>query len=484
MTLIYLFFFLANFLELMARYDFKSPVKITLLFDDSDDDEIVNENDQNGNLETTQNGNEQDNSSFEEYSETDNLQTETESQQSTESSNETSVNEVLNGTGKKLRNNNPCFIHRLKENEPNDTSPSRRKEKPVNILNEPVHQCQVSADASYRQPSHVTCEPQGGTRQSEQYVAHQHDYTREPVSPIDDLLNAVSEHLIVVMCTYYRYGLNRKDGVDYKKREQAYRLIKHHYFQMSYHTTLSIIIPLEKNKLFTNTFIENTLMIAVNECRIGKCHRGHLEPIFNELLRWVKYEKSVKDRLRSQLGFDRHYNLKQQLNRPLQTNRPFLEAPTTRTQSITDDVCIFSSKNLGVKINVNRETLINYNITQYGTTIGLQGVQNRNQRRKSYQFRSENRNMKNACDNQTNNSKFNRRLTPYSMTNNSGNHRSQNTGNVIQGSPNVEHLRHKSHTVSQRRGEQSTQLQSNNHIVEIINPQNMVSYKIIRNLFS
>lgn len=113
----------ANVLDQMAKFDFKSPVKITLLFEDSDDDlEIVNENHQEGNFETD--SNKQDNTTLEENSRTKNLQIETESQQNSKDSNETLLKQLMNATLKDLLNKTCRTGNQSKENELDKTMPN------------------------------------------------------------------------------------------------------------------------------------------------------------------------------------------------------------------------------------------------------------------------------------------------------------------------------------------------------------------------
>ncbi|CAH0585789.1 unnamed protein product [Chrysodeixis includens] len=439
----------ANVLELMERFDFKEPVKITLLFEDSDDDvEIVNENNQK--VQSDNNSNEEDNTTFEESSETENIPSKTESQQKGKESNESLLKQILTDTTNNLMNKESCIDNQFNANKLDRSFPNGVIDNPGNILHEPRPEHEISTKASHEQPPTATIEAQSVSNQAESYVTHYQG--REPVSLLDDLLNTLSEHLIIVMHSYFRYRIHRTGGDDYPQREKVYRLIKHHFFEISYHTTVSVIIPQEHNKRFTNTFLENTVTIANTKSKVWKCHRGHLEPIFIELLRWVKNKKSMIDRVSSHFNVDKDYFLKQRLNAP-SISPPFLETPTRR-QFVSNDVCIFSSGNSGVKINITRDSLINRNIIQYSSTIDRQDIQNQNPRYKSCQTGSENRIVPQACDNHINtytknyNSKLHRRLSPYSVIQRSINNESPNLISAIQSSQNIEKLRHESQTRS------------------------------------
>lgn len=473
-------FVIANVLDQMAKFDFKTPVKITLLFEDSDDDlEIVNENHQAGNFETEIN-----NSTLEENSRKKNLQIETESQQNSKDSNETLLKQLMNATLKDLLNKTCRTGNQSKENELDKTIPNLQIDKPGNIFNEPVCKCKISSEASFKQPAYFTFGAQNKTRQTKQYVAHHHDHTtRAPLSLGGDLLNTLSENLISVMVSFYHYRLNKKDGDDYQKRKEAFIQLKDHYFELSYHTMVSIIIPQEHNKYFTNIFLQNTVTIANNKPGLGTCHRGHLEPIFIELLIWSKFKKSIIDQKVLNLGLHKE----KCLSKPLRSNWPFSETTTTQRQPKTDNVCLFSSESTGVEVNVNREIFRDCLKTQNHNTVERQGVQNQNQAYATYQTGSTNRIKTHACDNQTNNAqnynlKLNCRLTPYSLTHNSRTNPIKNKAGPIQGSRSIEHLRKNCQADFQLRQKQSNnEIHSSGWISamnENINPQNMVSVEL------
>ncbi|CAB3261371.1 unnamed protein product [Arctia plantaginis] len=109
---------------------------------------------------------------------------------------------------------------------------------------------------------------------------------------IKTLLDIVSENLILVMRLYYNYYYDncKKDPPTAANLSKQFDKCKAHFFDLSYSTVVSLILPEENNKKFVENFLNKTVADASKVLQ-GKCERKHVEPFYNEMIEWVKKKR-------------------------------------------------------------------------------------------------------------------------------------------------------------------------------------------------
>ncbi|XP_061383796.1 uncharacterized protein LOC116770380 [Danaus plexippus] len=77
------------------------------------------------------------------------------------------------------------------------------------------------------------------------------------------LLNPVIENLIHISKFHYHNILSvNKQRPDYETLKSEYLMFKHHFFNLSYSTTLALLLPYEKDDYFLSSFVERIIQIA------------------------------------------------------------------------------------------------------------------------------------------------------------------------------------------------------------------------------
>lgn len=187
---------------------------------------------------------------------------------------------------------------------------------------------------------------------------------------IKHLLHTVSQHIILIMRPYYNYYCRNNNAMDINL-EKRMNKIKAHFFNLSYSTVVSVILPQEKNELFMNKLFDKTVCDA-NVIFKWKCERRHVEPFYKEMIDWTKQKK---EQLKS-LNLKDH-SMQHSFGPPLQwdgskgseKSTDLINGAQHNNEGIDDSekgMCIFSSGEPGneISINIASETLINHFIKQ------------------------------------------------------------------------------------------------------------------------
>lgn len=359
----------------MAEYDFNAPIDVEMIFEDSDNDdpsiqsalsehENINENNKQAPVEQCVTKPKTDNKQFKD-------------QINIESLNKSmlSLNQISNVL--------PCkhSIEKSKNNENNILNNKKNAEIGMNLKD--VEHCHNQNESDANQHALILLDNDTVNEGSLPSTSGSNDH-HEPVTTfIEDLLNKLSEHIVLIMQSFYHYGVKRNNE-DNKKREDVFHFIKSHFFELSYSTVESIFLPQEQNESFINQFLDNTVLIANNKALRWRCHRGHVRPFFKELMTWTKEKKQYTKNNHPPGPSNGNILLKEQLVRPLlPLNLPQSEIianSNIATQNIQNNLCIFSSGPPGseISINIDAKTLMQINKRQQSTDRVEQNKSNNN----------------------------------------------------------------------------------------------------------
>uniref|UniRef100_A0A2A4J8Q1 Uncharacterized protein n=1 Tax=Heliothis virescens TaxID=7102 RepID=A0A2A4J8Q1_HELVI len=376
----------ANVLCQMAGYDFNCPIDVTMIFEDSDDDS--NDNTQSPQKtpkeESVEDGNPNKDVS-KQRSESECLKENENAKCKTESKSLEQL--IINKKGKDILNFNENSIQKEKPVE--DTSNGAKADEKSNGKNG-IYQKKDSPNDRFNIPNKNpqafnACVDQDDNREPVLNEVQMND--QQPVTTfVEDLLKKISEHLLLIMRIFYHYGAKRASNVgNSESREKIFRFIRNHYFELSFNTVETIILPQEHNVTFMNHFLDKTVEIANEKPHNWVCHRGHVRPFFMDLIRWTKQKKDYIKKSEQRPKSNENVILKQHLATPPQafnfqqtqgTNLQNCNAPPT----IQNNLCIFSSGVPGGEISIN----VNPNILRNATETRNVGEQNGNNNYKSY----------------------------------------------------------------------------------------------------
>ncbi|XP_063826046.1 probable basic-leucine zipper transcription factor S [Ostrinia nubilalis] len=117
---------------------------------------------------------------------------------------------------------------------------------------------------------------------------------------IQDILKTVSEHLILVINAFQEHTRivneyrNRVDGNFRIQQSKArYNSIKTHVFHLSYSAVVSVILAQENSTEFIDAFLNNTMKIA--DKKELKYTPQFIQPFFYDLIFWTKQKRNFMD---------------------------------------------------------------------------------------------------------------------------------------------------------------------------------------------
>ncbi|XP_075977851.1 uncharacterized protein LOC142977669 [Anticarsia gemmatalis] len=337
-----------NIFNQMAKYDFSTPINATVIFEDSDEDApLIDEdqieiNEKNPSLQL-------------------NVQAYTEKEQANHMSDvrkpvllkKETIDEVLeqNPTPPAKNINYSSAITESTQtlNNPGSTEITSPHKTNENVNRTSTHN--IGSGETYDK-SHY---------QSDTF--QQISDTEELTTYVKDLLNTLSEHLILVIKYHYYYqNLYQQSKVTQQLATYLNKL-KSHFFNLSYSILVSIILPQEKNEIFIETFIDKTVSDA-NKTLLWKCDRTLVERFYKEMVQWAKVKRDIIKALRYKNSNDNPL-LKKRLATPVQPPPNFPNLTTVFNQhnghisNTQNSFCLFSTGPPGgeVSINIDPETL-------------------------------------------------------------------------------------------------------------------------------
>ena len=332
----------------MLKFDFNLPIIVEIIFEDCDDDDVSLQNARS----------EQENTKENNKGKQDTVE---KCQTKTNSTNSESqiYHEGLNTSMLSLKPIDE-IIADMEENDLNNSK---------NAENDTENHDQDKSDGSEM----VLISTDAVNNQESLSVEQPNNHHQPFNTYIEDVLNKLSENIVRIMETFYYYGVKKGNVIDLKN-ENMFNHIKSYFFELSYTTVQSIILPQEQNERFINTFLDNTVQIANSKFKKWRCHRGHVLPFFKELIAWTKQKREYIKKNERPCPSKQNVILKQQLIKPLAPlNLPLSEIVTnnnTEPPQAQNNLCIFSSGAPGneISINIDANTFIQINEGQQSVT--------------------------------------------------------------------------------------------------------------------
>lgn len=250
----------------MKRYDFSSPINITMIFEEDQDEPLF----QNASSEDNEND--------------DICQDKTENNNTNAFTRVQSPFENLQKNDA-IANQEPAFYHEnplqnIDNMLPENSSPTSKGTGKT---------CEVNLSTSVQK----YCNSNTTENIEHMYVIGQSGTNKEAIDRnIKVLLDIVSENLTMVMRLYYNsyYGMQKKNPAEADKFLQKFHKYQAHFFGLSYSTVVSLILPEEKNEIFVDKLL-NKIVADANKVIQGRCERKHVEPFYNQMIEWVKKKR-------------------------------------------------------------------------------------------------------------------------------------------------------------------------------------------------
>ncbi|KAI5644318.1 MYND finger domain-containing protein [Phthorimaea operculella] len=331
-----------SFVEQLAGFDFSTPVEVNIIFEEEEEEfstadiDINQENTSDEENKTDDNSNKIITSHDETYIKTENdLSPITKKNEESEKINVNDSKKVIN----EPLSNTKCNYYEVKEEKkyldddipkgleicnesstepfPNDraTVPTNDVVKNPNInvntkrkLEEDTNYesnkySRVSENKSsrndYEFPGEGMSAPQPKTMDTKDNALNAAEDTENSennteMTCITKLLQSVSKHLILIIDAYVKYAAFKdkkpKNCPETVKAWNNFLRIKYHFFNLSFCTVDSIILPQKDNVFFTGKFLNDTVKLAASK-KFMLCLETQVAPVFLELLEWTKQKK-------------------------------------------------------------------------------------------------------------------------------------------------------------------------------------------------
>ncbi|PZC79481.1 hypothetical protein B5X24_HaOG216261 [Helicoverpa armigera] len=362
----------ANVLCQMAQYDFNCPIDVTMIFEDSDDDSQTRTSE-----DPQKEENEKDNTNV--SSPHTNVSGRSNEPECCKENENTKCKSECRSLEQLIINKITDFVQKEKpvegklngekadkpsnDNNLGTNAINQNKDSPIdklNIPNENVHTFNVGSNADIEQSGN-----------KEPVLSKSQTKNKKPeITFLEDLLNKVSEHLVLIMRTFCHYGAKRANqGSDSENRQRIFHFVRNHFFELSFHTVETIILPQEHNTTFMNQFLEKTVEIANQKSQPWVCHRGHVRPFLMDLIRWTKQRIEYNTKNEQRPKRNENAILKQHLATPPQIfNLPQTQSINLQncnaSPTIQNNLCIFSSGVPGGEISINVNSNLLRNVTE------------------------------------------------------------------------------------------------------------------------